>query len=118
MSKLSNFRIKPIQVNATGWKSTAPEVPTWKVIAKAGTRVICPKCKGLIGRIRSDLFDGVSCRADQIEFAPGQLHHAKEAAVCCVKGCGGSYMIFHRSIRQGTRIVIHVETAPGRYEWI
>lgn len=119
MSKLSNFEIKPVVMRATTWKSTAPELPNPElIVAKAGTRIICPKCHTLIGRINSDLYSGVSCRADQIEFEPGQTRHAKEGAFCATPRCGGSYMIFHRSIRQGTRIVVHVETAPGRYEWI
>jgi hypothetical protein len=119
MSRLRNWPIKPIVVHGTGWKSTAPELPrTELIVAKAGTKVICPKCKTTIGRIRSDLYSGVSCRADQIEFASNQKKHANQAAICAIPGCGGSYMIFHRSIRKGTRIVVHVETAPGRHEWI
>lgn len=116
MSKLANFRIKPIMVASTGWKSTKKELPNPEVIvAKAGTRVICPKCQAPIGKLFSDLYSGVSCRADQIEFERDQIRHPHEKAEC--KKCGTGYMVMSMSYRNGTSIILSVDLM-GRQVWI
>lgn len=116
MSKLAKFPIKPIIVRSTGWKSTKPEKLNPEVIvARAGTVVICPKCGDRIGRLFSDLYSGVSCRADQIEFEPHQKRHPKEKAEC--RRCGTGYMKMHISWRKGTTILLSIEI-NGVQRWI
>lgn len=124
--RLRNWQIKPIVTQHTGWKTTAPEqINPEIIVARAGTRVVCPKCSAFIGRLRSDLYSGVSCRADQIEFAPGQLRHPNELAECkaCrpkdgAPGTGTGYMQMRKSAKQPVpRIFLHVEI-DGRLMWI
>lgn len=125
MNRLRNWQIKPIVVQHTGWKSTAPEqINTEIVIATAGTRVVCPHCNAPIGRLRSDLYSGVSCRADQIEFEPGQLRHPNELAECkrCrpkdgAPGTGHGYMKMLKTAKGISRIYLSVEI-NGRQQWI
>lgn len=113
---LGSFQPKPIVVSSTGWKSTAPEKLNAEIIvARAGTRIICPKCGVLIGRLYSDLYSGVSCRADQIEFEPGQTRHRNQKAECAK--CGEGYMKMHMSWRNGTTIMLSIEIS-GRQTWI
>jgi uncharacterized protein (DUF983 family) len=114
--KLSNFKL--VSVPHTGWKSLTPEVlKPHIIVAKAGTRVVCPKCKDVIGRLYSDLYSGVSCRADQIEFAQHQKRHRDQKAEC-VK-CGQGYMEMRWSASAPIpRIWLHVELLPGRFQWI
>lgn len=111
IKQFQNFKL----VRHTGWKSTVPEVRKEAIVAVAGTKVICPKCRTTIGRLYSDLYSGVSCRADQIEFEQGQKRHPNELAEC--KRCGEGYMKQHLSVQQGTRIMIFVEL-PGGARWI
>lgn len=117
--KLSSFLIhvpKKRMVQATGWKSTQPETPNVEiVIAKAGTVVVCPKCGTRIGQLFSDLYSGVSCRADQIEFETGQTRHPNQLAECAK--CGSGYMRMSMSYRNGTAIMLSVEIG-GRQRWI
>jgi ribosomal protein S27E len=123
--KLDNFPlihipVKHRAVQSTGWKSTQPEKPNPEVIvARAGTVVTCPKCGATIGRLYSDLYSGVSCRADQIEFEPGQKRHANQKAECA--RCGEGYMKMHHWIRPGLPITIKIRLSiqlNGRQVWI
>lgn len=106
-------------VQHTGWKSTAAErIDTSTVLAAAGAVVVCPKCGARIGRLYSDLYSGVTCRADQIEFEPGQVKHTNQKAECAK--CGAGYMkaffVFTNGKRQvATKICIEV---PGGRRWI
>ncbi len=116
MSTLGSFRPKPIVVSATGWKRIGGEkVNAEVIVARAGTRVICPKCGVAVGRLFSDLYSGVSCRADQIEFEPNQVRHVGEPAAC--RKCGEGYMKMYKSYRNGTTILLSVELS-GRRQWI
>lgn len=100
MSKLANFPMARITTGNTGWKSALPEkINPEVVVAKAGTVIICPKCNATIGRLYSDLFSGVSVRADQIEFSSGQKKHPNQKAECGV--CKEGYMKQHIWVRPG-----------------
>lgn len=105
-----------VTVGATGWKSLVPEKINKEVIvARAGTEVVCPKCGVRIGRLYSDLYSGVSCRADQIEFDQGQKRHPNEKAEC--RQCGTGYMRMSMSHRNGTTVLLSV-VIGGQQIWI
>jgi hypothetical protein len=116
--RLRNFQLKPIVVKHTGWKAVelAPQtLNAENIVAKAGTRVVCPRCQAVIGRLFSDLYSGVFCRADQIEFVAGQTRRPDELAEC--KKCGEGYMKQSMSVANGTRMILSVEI-NGSQRWI
>jgi ribosomal protein S27E len=122
---LGNFPIIHIPnqhraVQHTGWKSTAAErINTAVVLARAGSVVVCPKCGARIGRLYSDLYSGVTCRADQIEFEPGQKKHVNQKAECAK--CGEGYMKAFFRFTNGKRQVatkICIEVHGGMRRWI
>lgn len=87
--KSRDFTISGIPV--TGWKSTAPErVNEERMVARAGTKITCPRCQSVIGRVSIDLYSGMRIRADAIEFEAGQKRHPKEKAEC--RKCGEPYL--------------------------
>lgn len=102
--------------NSTGWKVPGEEIVNKEIIvAKAGTKITCPKCGDLIGKLWSDLYSGARVKADQIDFAPHQKKHpapavgqpAKHQQAFCTK-CGEPYMKHFTNGRSfSTRV--HVE---------
>ena len=121
---LGNFPIihipnKHRAVQHNGWKSTVAErINTGTVLARAGTVVVCPKCGARIGRLYSDLYSGVTCRADQIEFEPNQKKHVNQKAECtkCGEGYMKAFFVFKNGQRTvATKICIEV---PGGRRWI
>jgi hypothetical protein len=120
VSKLSNFRVRPIAAQHTGWKSTTPErINTETILARAGSIVVCPRCGARIGRLYSDLYSGVTCRADQIEFSPGPKRHPNQKAGCAK--CGEGYMKAFFRFTNGRRQVqtkICIEVHGGLRQWI
>lgn len=124
-SPLANFPIihipnKHRAVQHTGWKSTVAErINTAVILARAGSVVVCPKCGDRIGRLYSDLYSGVTCRADQIEFESGQKRNVGQKAEC-VK-CGEGYMKAFFHFKNGQRTVmtkVCIELPGGRRAWI
>lgn len=122
---LGNFPIihipnKHRAVQHNGWKSTAAErINLESVLARAGSVVVCPKCGARIGRLYSDLYSGVTPRADQVEFEPGQKKHVNQKAECAK--CGEGYMKAFFVFKNGSRRVatkICIEVGPGLRRWL
>lgn len=122
--KLSEFPLihipsKHRAVQSTGWKPVGPELINPEVtVARAGTRIVCPKCGAPIGRLGADLYSGMRVRADMIEFESGQKRHKDQLAECTK--CHEPYMKHHFRVTAGLRSFttsISIEF-DGRQRWI
>lgn len=89
-----------------GWKTNAPEVVNpEKLVAIAGTKVTCQKCKDTIGRLSVPIYSGMRIPAAAIEFERHQVKHSNEKAEC--RRCGAPYL--KHFIQHGLKTKLHTE---------
>lgn len=91
----------------TGWKTNAPEIVNEeRIVARAGTKIVCPRCKDVIGRVSIDIYSGMRVRADAIEFEQGQKRHPNQKAEC--GKCSAPYMK-HKPVGRTFKTFVHTE---------
>lgn len=61
-----------------------------RIVAPAGTDVICPGCRACIGTLNSNVYSGVDISALQVDFKANQRRKSNEKAVCTK--CATAYM--------------------------
>lgn len=105
MTKASQISFGSIRT--LGWKPAGPErINHEKIVAVAGTKIICPCCKAVIGVISIPLYSGMRIPADAIEFTVGQKRHQHQKAEC--QRCGEPYLK-HRFTPSGLKTFVATE---------